>query len=225
MFGYIALLNIGVAAVVLRKRWDHLLLLAAIGTVFMELLWVDSFFHVPKAALAFAIFLGFELQFLLVYFLRRRNAAPARWAAWAAAICGFASLGFAAYILGDYPGLSRSPVSLFGFIFAADLGLVVLAIGSGLLLIAEIAGIAVFGLLAGWTAAYLDAALLWYRTGKLRFVRSVARRCAGLEKTGVGRQTGLAAAKFSSASSSRSDLVVRLARSKFSRSLAERFCH
>ena len=99
LFGYIALLNIGVAAVVLRKRWDHLLLLAAVGTVFMELLWVDSFFHVPKAALAFTIFLGFELQFLLVYFLRRRNAAPAKWAAWAAAICGFASLGFAAYIL------------------------------------------------------------------------------------------------------------------------------
>ena len=49
LFGYIALLNIGVAAVVLRKRWDHLLLLAAVGTVFMELLWVDSFFHVPKA--------------------------------------------------------------------------------------------------------------------------------------------------------------------------------
>src|SRR6185295_19791670 len=60
---------------------------------------------------------------------------------------------------------SRSPVSLFGFVFAADLGLVVLAIGSRLLLIAEIAGIAVFGLLAGWTAGYLDAALLWYGLG------------------------------------------------------------
>ncbi len=165
LFGYIALLNTGVAAVVLRKRWDHLLLLAALGTVSMEFLWVDSFFHVPKAAIAFTIFLVFELQFLLVFFLRRKNAAPAKWAAWAAAVCGFASLGFAAYILGDYPALSRTPLSLFGFVFAADLGLVVLAIASGVLLIAEIAGIAVFGLLAGWTAEYLDAALLWYGLG------------------------------------------------------------
>lgn len=165
LFGYIALLNIGVGAVVLRKRWDYLLLLAAIGTVLMELLWVDSYFHVSKAATAFTIFLGFELLFLLIFFLRRKNPAPAKWAAWAVAVCGFASLAFAVFILTDYPSLARRPVSLFSFVFAADVGLIVLAIASGLLLFDEIAGLVVFGLLAGWTAGYLDTSLLWWGLG------------------------------------------------------------
>ena len=55
--------------------------------------------------------------------------------------------------------------SIFGFIFAADLGLVVLTVASGLTFFAELAGIAVFGLLAGWTAGYLDASLLWWGLG------------------------------------------------------------
>ena len=165
LFGYIALLNAGIGAVVLRKRWDHLLVLAAIGTVFMEFLWTDSFFHVSKTATAFTVFLGFELQFLLIFLLRRRNATPTKWAAWAAALCGFASLGFAAFILADYPGLARRPAAFFGFLFAADLGLIILAITSGFLFFSEIAGIAVFGLLAGWTAGFLDASLLWWGLG------------------------------------------------------------
>ena len=81
LFGYIALLNIGVGAVILRKRWDHLLVLAAIGTIFMELLWIDSFFHISKAAIAFTVFLGFELQFLLIFLLLRKKALPSKWAA------------------------------------------------------------------------------------------------------------------------------------------------
>ena len=165
LFGYIALLNVGIGAVVLRKRWDHLLVLAAIGTVFMEFLWVDSYFHVSKTATAFTVFLGFELQFLLIFFLRRRSGPTTKWAAWASALCGFASLVFAAFILADYPDLARRPLTLFGFLFAADLGLIILAITSGLLLFSEIAGIAVFGLLAGWTAAFLNASLLWWGLG------------------------------------------------------------
>ena len=188
LFGYIALLNIGVAAVVLRKRWDHLLLLAAVGTVFMELLWVDSFFHVPKAGDSHSrSSLDSNCNSCSSFFSAAGMRRPQDGRHGRRRICGFASLGFAAYILGDYPGLSRSPVSLFGFIFAADLGLVVLAIGSGLLLIAEIAGIAVFGLLAGWTAGYLDAALLWYGLGSYVLFAVLARRCAGLEETGVAK--------------------------------------
>jgi uncharacterized membrane protein len=165
LFGYIAVLNIGIGAVVLRKRWDHLLILAAVGTVLMEFLWVDSFFHISKAATAFTIFLGFELQFLLIFFFLRKKGTPSKWGAWAAAVCGFASLGFAAFILADYPGLARQPLALFGFVFAADFGLIVLAITSGLMFFAEFAGIAVFGLLAGWTAGFLDASLLWWGLG------------------------------------------------------------
>ena len=40
LFSYIALLNAGIAAVALRKRWDYLFLLAALGTVAIAGLWV-----------------------------------------------------------------------------------------------------------------------------------------------------------------------------------------
>ncbi len=109
LFGYIALLNIGIGAVVLRKRWDHLLLLAAIGTVLMEFAWVGHFFASAKAITAITVFLGFQLQFLLIFFLRRKNATHPKWSAWAAALCGFAALLFAAWILSDYHGLARRP--------------------------------------------------------------------------------------------------------------------
>ena len=165
LFGYIALLNIGISAVVLRKRWDHLILLAAIGTVLMEFAWAWHFFHASKATTGFTVFLGFQLQFLLIFFLQRKSAAPAKWSAWAAALCGFASLFFAAWILADYPGLARRAAFIFSFIFAADIGLLILAIVSGFSFFAEIAGIAVFGLLAGWTAGFLDASVLWWALG------------------------------------------------------------
>jgi uncharacterized membrane protein len=165
LFGYIALLNIGIGAVVLRKRWDHLLLLAAIGTVLMEFAWVGHFFHVAKATTAFIIFVGFQLQFLLIFFLRRKTVTPAKWPAWAAALAGFSVLAFVAWILGDYPAVARRPSFLVSLIFTADFGLIVLAIASGLLVFSEIAGIAAFGLLAWWTASFLDASVLWWALG------------------------------------------------------------
>lgn len=165
LFGYIALLNVGVGAVVLRKRWDHLLLLAAIGTVSMEFAWVGHFFHTAKAITAITVFLGFQLQFLILFILLRRNSPQSKWAAWAAALCGLSSLLFAAWILSDYPGLARRPALLFGFVFGADLGLIALALISGFYFFAEIAGLIVFALLAWWTAAFLDAALLWWALG------------------------------------------------------------
>src|SRR6202011_2310830 len=88
LFGYIAVLNIGIAAVALRKRWDYLVLLAAADTILMEFAWADKFFGVSKANIAFAVFLGFEVQFLAIFALARRLHAPANWTARAAiAIC------------------------------------------------------------------------------------------------------------------------------------------
>src|SRR5205814_10045377 len=60
LFGYIAVLNIGIAAVALRKRWDYLVALAAAGTVLMQFAWADRFFDYWKTNTSVAIFLGFE---------------------------------------------------------------------------------------------------------------------------------------------------------------------
>src|SRR5204862_1005708 len=48
LFSYLALLDAGLIAVVNRKRWNYLSLLAAVSTGLMQLAWVDKFFMVEK---------------------------------------------------------------------------------------------------------------------------------------------------------------------------------
>ena len=69
LFLYIALLDLGLAAVALRKRWHYLVLLAAIGTAMTQLGWAAQFFDATKGGRAFWIFLGFEALFLAIFFL------------------------------------------------------------------------------------------------------------------------------------------------------------
>ncbi len=71
LFLYIALLDLGVAAVALRKRWHYLVLLAAIGTALTQLGWAIQFFNAARGGRAFWIFLGFEALFLAFYFCGR----------------------------------------------------------------------------------------------------------------------------------------------------------
>ena len=114
LFGYITLLNVGVAAVVLRKRWDYLVLLSAIGTVLMEFMWAAKFFDVSKEIVAFVVFAGFELLFLAIFFLRRKTTYAESWTTAAAALGGFAALGFALWML-SYRQLAEQPALLFFF--------------------------------------------------------------------------------------------------------------
>jgi len=68
LFLYVALLDLGVAAVALRKRWLYLVLLAAIGTALTQFGWSAQFFDASKGGRALWIFLGFEALFLAIYF-------------------------------------------------------------------------------------------------------------------------------------------------------------
>ena len=165
LFGYIAVLNIGVAAVALRKRWDYLVLLAAAGTIIMEFGWADKFFAVSKANTAFAIFIGFEVQFLAIFAWARRLHPPANWTARSAiAIClaalawGFCFLSYATF--GVRPGF------LFAYIFIAEAGLLALAVlYARPALLVPLAGGIVFVFLGVWTGNYLTAGTLWWALG------------------------------------------------------------
>ena len=127
LFGYIAVLNVGVAAIALRKRWDYLILLAAVGTVLIEFGWAFQFFESAKANIAFAVFLGFEAQFLAIFALRRRTDPAENWSAVAVIVMGFSALAAAFCFLG-YPTLGRRPGFLFTFAFLAQAGLLALAL-------------------------------------------------------------------------------------------------
>jgi len=166
LFGYVAVLNIGVAAVALRKRWDYLILIAAAGTVLMEFGWAARFFEVWKVNTSVAIFLGFEAQFLAIFALQRREkTSPQNWAATAAIATGGAAI-FWAFCLLYYPELGHRPGFLFAFIFAAELGLLLLPVLFATAFpLAPIAGGAVFFFLACWTQQFLSDALLWWALG------------------------------------------------------------
>ncbi len=167
LFGYIAVLNVGIAAVALRKRWDYLVLLAAAGTALTRVRLGLKFFEYPKANIAFVVFLGFEAQFLAIFAAQRRTNPTANWAAGAVIVLGFAALA-AAFC---FPRLSdaRSPAR---FPFHVRL-----SCGGGppcarfsferepSALLAPASGLAVFVFLATWTGIYLNDALLWWGLG------------------------------------------------------------
>src|ERR1044071_5964565 len=165
LFGYIAVLNAGIAAVALRKRWDYLVLLAAAGTVLIEFGWAFEFFDYPKANIALVVFLGFEAQFLAIFALRRRVLPPENWTARAAIMLGFTTLGWGFCLL-SYPELGHRPGFLFTFAFVAEAGLLGVALFlSRTRILAPVSGFVLFLFLASWTGLFLNEALLWWALG------------------------------------------------------------
>ena len=163
LFGYVALLNTGIAAVALRKRWDYVLILAAIGTIATQWLWMPL--QAPRAAAGFWVFLVLQAQFLAVAWLRQRFEPAEPWSTRAAVATACSSLAFGFWLL-TFTALARRPGFFFGFTFLADVGLLALAfIRPNPARIASAAGAIVFTLLASWTAGYLENRFLLWALG------------------------------------------------------------
>src|SRR5205809_992490 len=80
LFGYIALLDVGLLLVARRKQWSPLPILGAIGTILMQAMWLQQFFLREKyflenkVLLPMAIFLGCEFLFCAVLVSTERDA-------------------------------------------------------------------------------------------------------------------------------------------------------
>ncbi|HEY2341401.1 MAG TPA: DUF2339 domain-containing protein, partial [Chthoniobacteraceae bacterium] len=190
LFLYIALLDLGVAAVALRKGWPYLVLLAAIGTALTQLGWAIQFFNAAKGGRAFWIFLGFEALFLAFHFggrfaLRnggenntrsedalRRNTqtrasqseastnSPNTWTSAAAVLAGCTALGFCFWLLAT-PALAHRSIFFFSFVFLADAGVLALPVfGRAHRAIAFGAGALAFALVAAWIGLFAQHAPL-----------------------------------------------------------------
>jgi uncharacterized membrane protein len=83
LFGYVALLDAGVAVLAKRKKWDIFVFLAAVGTVVMQVGWYGKFFESAKAPTACAILGFFAVFFSLAqrWLGRERAESPAAFAA------------------------------------------------------------------------------------------------------------------------------------------------
>ena len=129
LFGYAALLNLAVAAVAIRKRWDALVALAALGTVATEFIWLVEFFSPWTASTSRIVFVFFGLQFLLICFARQRLEPSESWSALAAALA--LNAGILAAFSFAYSADARVHAAefVFSFVFLCNAGVIALAVG------------------------------------------------------------------------------------------------
>jgi uncharacterized membrane protein len=162
LFSYIALLDAGLLAVVRKKRWNYLALLAAAGTVLMQLAWTANFFAVSKVFTAMTVLLGFEALFLVAFALSDRESP---WLIASAIGMAFVPLVYSLFLL-TFNALGQKPWVIFSFILAADLGaLALVLLGLKLAPVHLAAGGAVFLVLGIWTVGYVSNDLLNWALG------------------------------------------------------------
>src|SRR6266542_2577389 len=159
LFGYVGLLDVGLLAVALRQRWNHLVTLAGVATVLMQTGWVMKFFAVEKIHTAMGIYLAFTVLFVAALVVAQRLAQADKWITASAILLPAAALAFALYVLWHpYPELAQRAVLLFSFVALVDVALLLMSWLRDDLRLAELgAGAAVFFLLSVWTVQHLTA--------------------------------------------------------------------
>src|SRR3954468_8068198 len=171
LFGYIALLDIGLLALAQRQRWSALPILGAIGTAVMEIAWVGAFF-VPekyftgnKVFVFMAVFVGFQTLFLAsTAWAKRTGKANTKLIACAISLAAIAM--FSAFYLLGFHSVAHRPALLFTYVFVIDVGLLALTLTEKRLATVQVlAGLAVFIFLAAWTANYLTIGHIYTALG------------------------------------------------------------
>jgi hypothetical protein len=162
LFGYIALLVMGLTAVSRYRNWSFLVTAAAIGTALMQYGWFMEYFAIgqydvgTKTLLPMGILLFFNALFATVAWLASRRGAPTPHAAGSALGMAGVSLVFAFAMLA-FAGVSvRLPV-LFGFVLLQNLVVLGVVWIQPRFTVAQVANaLLTFLLLAVWTGEYLN---------------------------------------------------------------------
>ena len=166
LFGYIALLDIGLILVAVNRRWLFLTALAAAGTILMQIGWADEFFSREryfegnKVLIALAVLLGFNVLYLAAAWWAKQRTQLDWWLTGAKLALAATALMFSAWFLSFEP-LAQRPWLMFSFVFLIDLSVAALVLLDQKVSLAQpLAGLAVFGLLALWTGNSLTNELL-----------------------------------------------------------------
>ena len=166
LFGYIAILDVGLILVALHRRWFFLAALGAIGTAFMQIGWTGEFFETgkyfegDKILVALAVLLGFNVLYLAAAWAAKLRGSANKWLSGSTLGLVAVALVFTAWFLSFVP-LAQRPWLMFGFVFLIDLIVTTLVLLDDEIAPAQpITGLAVFGLLAAWTAKSLNNELL-----------------------------------------------------------------
>jgi uncharacterized membrane protein len=160
LFAYIALLDLGLVAVALHRRWHFLVPLGMAGTIAMEFGWAEKFLTDEKTFTAMIVCLVFDALFLAAFAVARRLKQTGAMLSLPVAALVLVSFLFAGYFI-EETSAGLHPAQLFTFVFLADaclLALALLDLRTAKLHLA--AGVAVFALLALWTNERLHPELL-----------------------------------------------------------------
>src|SRR5207302_4924697 len=128
LFGYIALLDIGLLAVARRKDWSSLPILGPVGTVFMQIAWVGNFFLRQqyfagnKTLIPMAVFLGFEILFLAAAVTSKRAGKLDNAISGAAVGVGAIAMCWAFYFF-SFTSIGNRAGLILTYLFLVDLGL------------------------------------------------------------------------------------------------------
>ncbi len=171
LFGYIALLDAGLIAVAFRRRWHHLLGMAALGTVIMQYGWVAKFFSADQIYTAMAVYLGFGALFLGALAWYHARDQVSEWVTGTAVAMLASGVVFLAITILDNAAVGSRPGVVFSFLLGIDLGLLAIAwLRPEFRKAQYFAGLVAYGVLALWTLTRLNDDLLnWALGGYLGF--------------------------------------------------------
>ncbi len=161
LFGYIALLDIGLVAVSRHGRWRFLTLAAAVGTVVMQIGWGVKFFNAghyyegTKTLIPMGIALFFMVVFLLGGWLGQQGRAMEKFSV--ASVLGLALVAMAfAFVLLGFGQVAERYFLLYGFVLLVQLGVMAVVLARPQLGVVQvIAAVLAFLHLACWTMGYL----------------------------------------------------------------------
>ncbi|HEY4283716.1 MAG TPA: DUF2339 domain-containing protein [Chthoniobacterales bacterium] len=184
LFGYIALLDVGLLLVALRMNWQPLPVLGAVGTVLMQLAWISQFFvrnhyfgnwiWIPMT-----VFLGFQVLFLIGLRFSKQESKSDQFFCGAAIGMGVVTLLSTFFFLA-FPTIAHRPLLLFGYAFLADIGLIAVALlREKQTSLSAAAGGLVILILAAWMMNHLTEANLFVLLG-FTFVFAVLHSCIPL---------------------------------------------
>src|SRR5438309_3221624 len=171
LFGYIALLDIGLLAVARRKEWSSLPILGAVGTVLIQIAWVGNFFLQEKyfsgnkTLIPMAVFLGFEILFLVAALATNRPGKLDTAISGAALGVGAFAMLWGFYFF-SFTTIGSRPVVILSYLFLVDAALLGLVIAKKYFAcLIAVVGIATFIFLGLWTNDYLTPHNLYIALG------------------------------------------------------------
>jgi uncharacterized membrane protein len=156
LFGYIAILVVGLVAVALHRNWLYLVPLGAMGSVLMLEAWAARFYTPEKTGTAMVVCLGFCALFLGAAEAARRLGRETFILSRTAMALPAVAFGFAFYFLG-YPVVAAQTGLFFAFVFLTSLFVFALAWREKLgVLVAGAAGATAL-IMARWAAGAFTA--------------------------------------------------------------------